>query len=406
MGSRIKGLMNARGTSAARTFTKVFTMVFALPLGVGLTFTVLAMVLTGCVSTGPVGDRGPGETIRALVIEEARHLTIDGAKLKSTIELGLSPAGELIIIDPKAGSTPGMAPEPISGPLRFYPDLEFVYVNNKPYRGIVEVRALKGTLKVVNELLLEDYIGGIINNEISSKWPLEAVKAQAVIARTYALYRKKEREGTSYYDVASTFMDQVYTGAGAEDNVATGVVRETYGEVLFFGNTLALTLYHSNAGGITESSEEVWGEYHSYLRSIKSRHDKGAPNYFWELSLTDEEFGKRLTAAGHNFGRLKRLKIARRSGSGRVKQLVLKDRDGVELTLTGEDLRRALGYATLRSTLFKVKVRGQELRITGYGSGHGVGLSQWGAKSMAEDGYGYKKILRHYYKGTKLKRLY
>ena len=392
--------MKGKGKSVAPVFAGIFT---GSP-GV-IFFMVLTMALTGCVATAPggPGSGAPGETIRALVIEEARHLTIDGAKLKNTIELGLSEHGELIIVDE---TVTGQAPGPIKGLLRFYPDLEFVYVNNKPFRGIVEVRALDGTLKVVNELPLEDYIGGIINNEISSKWPLEAIKAQAVIARTYALYRKKEREGTSYYDVASTFMDQVYTGAGAEDNVATGVVRETYGEVLFYGNTLALTLYHSNAGGITESSEEVWGQYHSYLRSIKSRHDKGAPNYYWELALSDIEFGSRLRGAGHEFGRLKRLKITRRSGSGRVKQLVLKDRDGLELTLTGEDLRRALGYATLKSTLFKVKVRGKQLRITGYGSGHGVGLSQWGAKSMAEDGYNYKKILRHYYKGTKLKRLY
>ena len=372
-----------------------------LPL-LGLVFILLLIGFTflGCATTTRTNKQVGAEadpadkTIRILVLEGKSGFTVDGAKGSSRLNINYA-GGKAVTLNGELKRLP----------LRLRPKWRFIYIDKRPYRGVVEIREDKGALIIINELGLEDYIAGIINNEISSKWPIEAIKAQSVIARTYAIYQMEARKDNVFH-MTGTYMDQVYTGAAVEDRASFRGVKKTLGEVLVYKGQPALTLYHSNAGGVTEFARNVWGADEPYLRSVKSRHDKGAPNYQWELALSKVSLGEKLRAAGYEIGVPQKVKIRKHTKTGRVVGLEVKDKDGRSITIKGEDLRKALGYATLRSTLFKVSRSRRGFVFKGRGSGHGVGLSQWGAKGMAEAGDSYKKILRHYYAGTSLKKIY
>jgi len=290
-------------------------------------------------------------------------------------------------------------------PIRFYPEKDLIYLNNRPYRGDIEIIGGRKGLEVVDELFLESYVAGIINNEISSKWPKDAIKSQAVIARTYAIYQKKKRADAAY-DVEGSVMGQVYNGAATEDSASFAAVNETRGEILEYNGEPALTVYHSNAGGMTESSKEVWAHYYPYLNSVSSPYDSAAPNFYWEFTLDAGTLKDLLDTYGYSIGKPSTIYIEAITPSGRVKTIVIKDSGNRTLRLTGEDLRKIIGYSTLKSTIFEVGVKGRLFNFKGKGSGHGVGLSQWGAKGMAENGYSYKDILGHYYPGVAIEKAY
>lgn len=341
------------------------------------------------------------ELIRVLVITGAEQLEIEGAS-------GHGP----LSIRPASGGQGGQGDELIvngevlSAPVFFIPEKDFIYVNSTPYRGTLEVATgYGGKLSVIDELPLESYLVGLINSEISSKWPEEAIKTQAVVARTYAIYQKQARSGSAFH-LTNTNMDQVYGGAQGEDIAALIAVKETAGEILSYRGEPALALYHSNAGGRTEAAKDVWVADYPYLRAVTSPYDRGAPNFNWEFAASGSTLKGLLTRAGYTIGEPVRITVAQRSPTKRVKKILIKDGSGHTLTLSGENLRKALGYAILRSTLFKVEKTSTGFLFKGRGSGHGVGLSQWGAKGMAARGYSYRQILGHFYPGTGLMKAY
>lgn len=359
---------------------------------------LLAVSFSGCAGVTPGSSRSGGH-VRVLVLKDMPSLTIKGAR-------GIGPA-ELRRAAPGMLSLNGTLREE---PLRFYPARKLIYVNDRPYRGLVDVYSSKGGLMAVNELPIETYLVGIINHEISSKWHADAVKSQAVISRTYALYQineaKKSMAPGVPYDIEGSVLGQVYKGTGAEDDLALRAVKSTAGEVLTYRGELALTVFHSNAGGRTEASRDVWSGDYRYLTSVKSPFDAASPGFAWEFSVKAGELGRLLSGSGHSIGEPASIKATLRTRAGRVKKLVVTDRTGKRVTLTGEEMRKAVGYGAIKSTIFKVKRAGDLFVFEGRGSGHGVGLSQWGAKGMAENGYTYREILRHYYPGTRLKRAY
>lgn len=345
-----------------------------------------------------IGTGVPLERIRVLILNNVSRVTVSGAREGSRFDVVLKRGGRVTV----NGSNRSL-------PLRFTQSGDFIYVNDKPYRGIIEVRASSKSLMVIDDVLIEEYLVGLINSEVSSSWHIEALKTQAVIARTYALYKKAELADTRlspYYDLSSTNLHQVYSGAHKEDQKARRAVWKTRGQVLTYKGRPALTVYHSNAGGRTEASVDVWQSSYPYLKSVKSRYDRNTPAYAWELGISADKLEGKLRARGHSIARVKGVYIKKKSRTGRVKRIDIKGGGGVVISLSGEELRSILGYGTLRSTLFKVKKRGRKYVFSGYGSGHGVGLSQWGAKGMADKGYTYKKILYHYYPGTKLRKAY
>lgn len=351
--------------------------------------TLLAFLLAASVCHAGSSPR----SIRVLVLKGEPSLSVKGA-------------GESVVeIKAEGGASASVNGKKAVTPLKLSAAEEFLYVNGRPYRGNIVVSAEPGGLSAVNELELESYINGVINNEISSKWPVEAVKAQAVVARTYAMYQMNNHPD-SQYDIEGTVMGQVYAGAASEDPAAQKAVSETAGEILTFAGEPALTVYHSNAGGITDSSRDIWSEYYPYLLSVTSPFDKEAPRYTWEFVLPGGSLKALLSGAGYEIGEPMEIKCDERTGAGRVKSLVISGSSGKGVRMRGEDLRKIVGYSYLRSSLFSVEKKGGLFVFTGRGSGHGVGMSQWGAKGMAEGGFSYSEILRHYYRGTVLKKVY
>jgi len=271
-------------------------------------------------------------------------------------------------------------------------------VNGKGYRGSLEITPAEQGLLVVNELPLEEYLIGLINCEISSSWPLESIKAQAVVARSYALYQKEVRKGARYHLEASV-LDQVYDGCAVEDERSALAVRETAGEVLSFNGAPALTFYHANCGGHTEAAEQVWSTKYPYLGGAPCGYCLTAPTASWEVTLSLAKIEATLKAGGTAITGLRNLAPGPRNESGRLTTIqLITARATQEIPAT--TFRKALGYTVIRSTNFNLSVMGDLVRFSGRGYGHGVGLCQWGAKSKAEAGFSYREILAYYYPGT------
>jgi stage II sporulation protein D len=284
-----------------------------------------------------------------------------------------------------------------------------VVVNGRPYRGRLELRrdALKaagGTLTVVNELSVDDYVQGILVHEASPEWPLESLKAQAVISRSYALYNRGRHESDGF-DLCNTVHCQVYGGRQSEREVTNRAVQETRGEALLHGGRVISAVFHSCCGGRTEDSENVWdGPPSPYLKSVKCGWCKESPKFRWSASVPLEGLSKRLAAAGHRVGRAKSLKVLSRSKSGRAYTVRVAGSGG-SAVLRGNPFRAAADPAAVRSTLWTaVSMKKNSWSFTGRGWGHGVGLCQWGAKFMADAGRSHEDILTFYYRDVKLER--
>ncbi len=273
-------------------------------------------------------------------------------------------------------------------------------VNGRWYRSWMRVSADKGHVQVINYVSLEHYLYGVLPREVYVSWPAAALQAQAVAARTYALYHMLMRSNQDF-DVLSTTSSQVYGGLGREHPATNKAVDATFSQVLFNGSQLALTLYHANSGGVVESVEDVWGPRLPHLLrvidtpSLKGRHAR------WACTLGISEIIDLLEDYGVQFSDLEKIEVVKRSPSGRVQQIALKGQ-GSSLLLSGNSLRLMLGPSVVKSTRFIVENLEGVFRFTGTGYGHGVGMSQWGAYALANVGAGYKDILAHYYPGTKL----
>ena len=342
------------------------------------------------------------ETIRIAIVKSASEVTVAGEAILVTNEVGA----------PLAMSLPVTVKTQKDGLLaggKLYQRLTFsspsvVYVNNKPYRGFAELSVADKGILVVNQLPLEDYLVGLINCEISSAWPIEAVKAQAIIARTYALNRKSSRM-TAPYHLESSVIDQVYDGSLIEDNRARRAVLETTGEVLTFGGEIIQAFYHSSCGGRTEDSENVWGASLSYLKGVECLYCLTSPSgTVWECKLSLKDIEERLRVGGYKITGLYEIKPGPLNSRGRISNVSLLAAKG-SITITGDQFRKALGYGVIKSTRFTLKNSNDEISFSGTGNGHGVGLCQWGSKQRALDGFSSTEILSYYYPGTQLKKL-
>ena len=254
-----------------------------------------------------------------------------------------------------------------------------------------------------NELHLERYLYGLINREVLASWPLEAKKAQAVAARSYASYRKQTRT-TGMCDVEPTALDQMYGGMNDEDSEARQAVQETEGQVITYNQQVAATFYHSTCGGQTTSSESVWGKPFPYLKSITSPYGSKSPKDRWQADFSIETVMRRLEIPKMH-GKRFFLIVTKRDESGRVQEVTLRY-GKVSKTYTGNEFRKALGFTKLPSTKFSFKRLGDKYRFQGRGNGHGVGMCQWSAAGMAEQNFSYRQILHFFYPGTEIRALY
>lgn len=280
-------------------------------------------------------------------------------------------------------------------------------LDGRRYRGALELRHKSGGLTAVNIVPVDGYLRSVVPEEMPVDWPAEAIKAQSVAARSFAL-ASRGRHASEGYDLCTTTHCQLYTGTTAEKSASNAAIKATRGEVLTYGGKPIEALFHTDSGGMTENSEDVWGSHVPYLRAAKDTPAKTMP---WTKAISRADLERKLAAKGHDIGKVRSLVLSPlaigrsakdRTASGRVKTMTVKGTKGTA-TLSGTTWRSLLG---LKSTLFDAKLAKDMVTFTGYGSGHGLGISQWGAERMAAKGASYAEILHHYYTGTKMQQLY
>lgn len=271
----------------------------------------------------------------------------------------------------------------------------FVYIGDRWYRGRVFATLGEGGIIAVNYVDLEHYLFSVLGGEMPTNWPMDALQAQAVAARSYALHQRQS-SGNALYDVGATTTWQVYRGLVEETDTTRAAVAATHGQVLTYNGQIIEAVFHSSSGGHTENVEDVWTQPLPYLRGV-SDYDQGAPVYEWSVDFTREQFQARIPGIGDLITAVPE----RTTPQGRIMTMRLEGSAGTR-TLSGNELRQALG---LRSTLFAITPMEQGVVVSGRGFGHGIGMSQWGAYNLASGGYNYQQILAHYYRDTALSQI-
>jgi len=279
-------------------------------------------------------------------------------------------------------------------------DRRGIWVGQKRYAGKLNLFIRENDILVVNVLGLEKYLGSVVGSEMPAKWPLEALKAQAIASRTYALKQK----GNPLYDIDSTNMNQVYIGLEAGTHKTKRAVNSTRSLVLTYKNKLINALFHSSSAGMTENSQDVWKNKYPYLSSVKD-FDKNNPKFRWLKKISSNE----LINLFPKIGGLKIIEILDITSTGRVKNLKLIGAYG-SVQKSGVAFRKKLG---LNSNFMRFKFFEEELNnkfpikkgliVFGQGSGHGVGMSQWGANYLASRGQKAERILKYFYRGAQIK---
>lgn len=360
---------------------------------------VLGIILSVIAAHNP-----DGRTLRVAIAENVPGVEISGVKLKLENADGVRAIGE------KAEAGAARKGIKINGklyrsPVKITSDDEFISLDGNRYRGEMVIHSRPGGLLVVNELPMEVYLVGLINAEAHSSWPVESLKAQAVAARTYALYRASESKSRAF-DVRATVADQVYHGSSIEDRASYEAVHSTRGEILLYHGEPIKAFYHSTCGGMTASAREVWGADLPYLKSLKCRWCVESPRYFWKYAASGERIGEALARYGHDVGKVRNIKILDKTPSRRNKTIKIKGSKKTK-KVGASLLRKSVGYTKIFSTRFEVfePDKGMFLFL-GRGSGHGVGMCQWGARGMALDGASYREILGYYYPGCRIVKQY
>ncbi len=306
-------------------------------------------------------------------------------------------------------------------------DKRGIWFNNRRYAGELRVSLNDQKLQIINYLKLEKYLQSVVGSEMPKEFPFAALQAQAVAARTYALKILGENK---LFDIQSTQSSQVYLGLEAETEKINRAVRSTSSLALFYQNKLIDALFHSSSGGRTEDSGQVWKYQFPYLRSVID-YDQNSTKYRWSKKITSLE----LDHIFSDLGGLNSIQIIKKSNSDRVLKVRIHGANGNK-DISGKTLREKL---QLLSTKFEIDLKFNQLNdqnqqnnkqnfnfnhkyfdnfapqplppipkdyfllVQGKGAGHGVGMSQWGAKAMAERGSSFIKILKHYYTGVQIR---
>lgn len=278
-------------------------------------------------------------------------------------------------------------------------NIKFYYSSN------MNVRVKRNNTGIIEEVPFEEYVVGVLAGEMPVSFDLEALKSQAVAARTYVM-KKMTTNQKKDYDVIDTVENQVYISEEElkekwdkdfeqKINKIKQAVIETKGEYLTYGGEIIEALFFSTSVGKTENSEEIFSKKLPYLRSVDSSWDEEVSPVFndsFEFSL--QEFYDRLNI---DYNEKLTFKITKTTSTGRVKEIIINGKK-----FTGSDIYNNLN---LRSTFFSMNQLGNNIIVTTKGYGHGVGMSQYGALAMAKKGYKYNEILEYYYQGTKLEKI-
>jgi len=373
-----------------------------------------------------------------------------------------------------------------SGPVRIIPvgnTKIMVLINGQKYRyrGNIEINIDKenGKLNVINIIGIEEYLYGVLKKEISPRWPKETLKAQAIAARTFAIFNMNKYIDKGY-NICATTNSQAYGGVNHEDPLTNKAVDETRGVIMVYKGEPINAVYHSDSGGYTEDSENVWGSFLPYLRSVESKFEEkvSPPNHIWSYSVNEKDLTGKLQKQGFKINSVISIEPIKITETGRISELTFTADNSTVINMKTNDFRSLIGAGLIRSTLFHIEVIGKRTIITentedkkeiedkeeqkesieeilaqkedwtiqellelmkknkqeqekekerekivpkiiimeshtpssflfsGLGSGHGVGMSQWGAHGMAVQGYKYQDILKYYYQGIDIIKKY
>ena len=370
----------------------------------------------------PLRIQGTGVVIPAgqgaqLVLQADGSVMLDDGRNRQLLPAAASYWLQPISLRPVIGQAPALAQQADADGGDFQ-------LQQRGYRGQLQVLVGRSSLQAVNHLPIETYLPSVVGSEMPASWPQAALRAQAVAARTYAL---RQRKAGAPFDVSATVKSQVYKGVDAETPSTREAVAATRGQVLTYDGQLANAVFHSSGGGSTENSGDLWSRQLPYLVSVPD-FDTSSPVSQWQQRLDPEQLRK----AFREIGGAMRIDVLASTGSGRIRQARVTGPAGT-IVLTGPELRSRLG---LRSTLVRFETVAPEvaampvdatgampltppplpaietpplqvpqpaLLAIGRGFGHGVGMSQWGAYAMAQQGRDYRQILSHYYRGTELR---
>ncbi|HVJ64906.1 MAG TPA: SpoIID/LytB domain-containing protein [Bdellovibrionota bacterium] len=266
------------------------------------------------------------------------------------------------------------------------------------FRGHLELVPLKNQLLVINHVPIDAYLASLANSEMSASFPTEALKAQIIAARSYALSTALDRRQKRWpFDLYNTQFDQVYRGIRYETPKSWELARLTTRQVLNYKRNVLKAYYHSSSGGQLEVPLNVWSDSRLHAGAYRAKvnpYDKNIGSGIWQITLS-RDLGKQIKASGP----FRDIRVMERTEGKRVKRLrIVGDRGQTELS--GVQFRNLFGSGWIKSALFDVKKQGSSFVIQGKGWGHGVGMSQWGAKVMADAGKSAEQILKFYYPGA------
>jgi stage II sporulation protein D len=355
--------------------------------------------------------------------EPAAPARIQIAIVRQAVSALITPEGSVTVVLPSGKKTPlewkgELKLTPREGGLRLSQlklptetrlepqDGAVIKVGADRHRGTLILRLDPGqTVTVVEEVAMEDYLEGVLPHEMDPDWPLEALKAQAVVARSfaYANMGKFKKDG---FDLTADTRSQMYKGITAVNENVRRAVRDTHGEVLGWHGQLLRVYYHACCGGRTENAAEAWGGDPKAtpppLRGVKDPWCAASPHMRWTAYFAWQDIMEAIEERRRLPGPLKSLKIGRRDVAGYVRDFVARSGKS-DVTVKAADLRTSLGAGDLKSIrITRLNVKKKGLEFVGAGSGHGVGLCQWGARLQADKGRSYEQILRFYFPGADL----
>ena len=274
-----------------------------------------------------------------------------------------------------------------------------IRIGDRSYPGRLEVYSEDGQILLINEVAMEDYVAGVVSSEMPASWGLEARKAQAVAARSYALMRRAASDQA--WHVEASVLDQVYSGKPV-DPTSQAAVTATHGQVLAVDDLLVSVYYSSTCAGHSEVPRAVWPDRPSHgTSSVACGFCEASPNYSWTASISLTDVLDAVRRDGHTATEIRSLQPRTSTTSGRVRAIdVVTDKGAV--TWSGNEFRRRMGWGRVRSTRFELRFDQDTFVLTGTGFGHGVGLCQWGAQGMDRAGRSHVEILGHYFPGSQV----
>ncbi|MBW2366531.1 MAG: SpoIID/LytB domain-containing protein [Deltaproteobacteria bacterium] len=341
--------------------------------------------------------------VRVLMVEKANRLVFSakaGITLTDVLTGRTLSASSRPLVITRSGSLLQVGGSDGFRIMKLSSSSERITLNQKQWRGVFTVSCSESGLQAINHVPLEDYLYGIVPAEMPCTWASEALRAQAVASRTYALYAKIQRCGMSW-DLKATISSQVYGGVGAETLETTRAVNATRGVLMTIKNRPIMAYFHANSAGHTEDARNVWDVDIPYLTGTPDRFSENIPGDTWQYLLTHHHMTSRLQNAGWQTGKIMSVLPNGISPTGRVQKVRLVMDKGT-IDLTGNQFRLIFGSTRIKSTYFKLTGLDEGILLKGRGYGHGVGMSQWGACRMAEQGFKYQQILWHYYPGVSI----